>query len=268
MEKAGENTLKRLAKIGDRKYHQRFGEFLVEGVRAVEEAFRAGAEMREIIVRQGDERVGRIADIIARAEQSGLDVWSVSDAQMKKICRTTNSQGVAGGVKIPSKTPADIFGELLQIKTGLILFLDGVQDPGNVGTLVRTAEAFGVKGMILGTGSAGLFNPKTIRSTMGAIFRVPIAELSDRNPADVIKRFKSAGFRAIIGNISEHAIPISNVPRGTKDMLVIGAEASGVDEKLVELADIEAFIPMAGPTESLNASIAGGILMFALAKDL
>ncbi len=266
MQPAGENTIKRLTKIGDRKYQTRYGEFLVEGIRAVEEAFRAGAGVCDLIVRKGDERVGRIATLIDKAEELSVNAWIVSLSEMDKICRTTNSQGIAAGVKVPSKSIGDLFGEMLQIKSGTILFMDAIQDPGNVGTLIRTAEAFGIEAAVLGPGSAGLYNPKTIRSTMGAIFRVSAAEMNDRSAHDTVARFKKAGFRIIASNISERAVPIERLAPHAKNLLIVGSEASGISPELLQIADIEVYIPMTGPTESLNASIAGGILMFEIGK--
>ncbi|MCK5833754.1 23S rRNA (guanosine(2251)-2'-O)-methyltransferase RlmB [bacterium] len=267
MEKIGENTIKRLSKIGDRKYHSRYGEFLVEGLRSVEEAFKAKVEIKDLIIRHGEERVARIAELISAASDKGLSIWSVTSSEMSKICRTVNSQGIAAGVKLSSKTTGDLFGEILQYKTGVVVFLDSVQDPGNVGALIRSAEAFGVGGIILGRGSAGLYNPKTIRSTMGAIFRVPVVEMGDRKPEEIIERFKKAGFRILVANISEKATSLNKTNKFQKNLLVIGSEARGVSKSILSIADTEIYISMSGPTESLNASIAGSIFMYELLKQ-
>ena len=259
--------MKRLSQIGDRKYHIRYGEYLVEGIRAVEEAFRAGAGVRELVVRVGEERAARVAKLIERAEEAGLAVWQVGTSEMGRICRTAHNQGIAAGVALPKKPSGDIFGEMLQYSSGTILLLDGVQDPGNVGTLIRTAEAFGVSGVVLGRGSAGLYNSKTIRSTMGSIFRMVVAEMQDRDTADIVARFGAAGFRTLAANVSDAAIPLWKVPRGKKDLIVVGSEASGVSRSILDSVDIEVLIPMHGPTESLNASIAGSIIMYGLLAD-
>ncbi len=264
METVSKSALKRLSQIGDRKYHSRHGEYLVEGISFVEEAFRARAGVQELVCQAGKGKAARVSRLIELAEEAGAKVWQVGEMEMSRICRTMQNQGVAAGIALNGKSSGDIFGEMLQYSSGTILLLDGVQDPGNVGTMIRTAEAFGIAGIILGHGSAGLYNTKTIRGTMGAIFRMVVAEMQDRKIADIVARFKESGFRALAANVSEAAVPINKILPGKKDILIIGSEAAGISRDTLALVDTEIVIPMPGPTESLNASIAGGIIMFRL----
>jgi len=268
MEKASINTLKRLAQIGDRKYHTRHNEFLIEGVRLIEEAFRAGAPVKEIAVAIGSERKGRIKALINAALANNLPVWQLNAHEMERISRTENNQGIAAGVALPEKLSGDIFGELLQIKKGIILLLDGLQDPGNMGTLIRTAEAFVVNGVILGPGSAGLYNPKTLRSTMGAIFRMPVAEMHDRSITEIVQKFRENAFQIVAADANENSTKLEKGSFEHKVLLIIGQEASGISEGVLDIADIKVAVEMLGPTESLNAAVAGGIIIHHIAREL
>lgn len=258
------NVLKRLSQIGDRKYHQRYGVYLAEGIRFVEEAFRASAEIKELIVEFGAEKHGRVASIIEQAQKNWITVWHVSSNEMERISRTESNQGIAAAIALPKKGPCEVFGDLLQIKSGIILLLDGVQDPGNVGTIIRTSEAFEVGGVVLGPGSAGLFNPKTLRSSMGAVFRVPVAELHDKGTDGIVSRFSRAGFQTATADNGRGSTLLGDCRFADKVLLIIGSEGGGVSDDLLETADLRVEIETPGPTESLNAAIAAGILIYAI----
>ena len=258
------NALKRLSKVGDRRYHERYGEYLIEGIRLVEEAFLAEAEIREIAVEKGSETRGRTRGIIESAEKRGIQIWMADSRDMRRICRTENNQGMAAGVALSSKVPGDIYGELLQIAEGLVVYLDGVQDPGNVGTIIRICEAFAASGIVLGPGSAGLYNPKTIRATMGAIFRVPTAEMHLKKGMEIISNFKENGFAVYTANDSEGSVRVDEITIPNKLLLIIGREGSGVSMDLIRESNKSVHIYTPGPTESLNAAVASGILMYAL----
>jgi len=260
------NALKRLTQIGDRKYHQRHGEFLAEGIRIIEEAFFAGVEIKEIVVEFGAEKHGRIAAIIEQAQSSWITVWQASAIEMERISRTESNQGIAAGIVPPKKGPGDIYGDLLQVKIGIVLYLDGIQNPGNVGTIIRTAEAFRLEGVILGPGCAGLFNTKTLRSTMGAIFRVPVAELHDIESSKIIRRFRDEDFQVVAADNGPGSTPLRECLFSDKILLIIGNEGGGISPEILEIANLKAEIPTPGPTESLNAAVATGILIYAITR--
>ena len=258
------NALKRLSQIGDRKYHQRYGGYLAEGVRFVEEAFLADTEVKEIVVEFGAEKHGRVASIIEKAHEKWITTWHANSNEMKRISRTENNQGIAAVIALPKKGPGDIYGDLLQVKLGTVVFLDGVQDPGNVGTIIRTSEAFGVHGVILGPESAGLYNTKTLRSSMGAVFRVPIAELHGKPALEIVSRFAREGFRIIAADNGRGSTLLRDCRFGDKNLLIIGSEGAGISPELLDIADIRVEIDTPGPTESLNAAIAAGILIYSI----
>jgi len=258
--------LKKFSQIGDRKFHKRYNSYLVEGVRLVEEAFIAAAPIQALVILKGYEKRGRIKALLTNAHKMGIPVYGVIKRDMERISRTENNQGIAASISYPSKIAGDYLGEMLQIENGLVLMLDGVQDPGNVGTIIRTADAFDIEGIILGPGSAGLYNGKTIRATMGSLFRLPIAEFQNRNSLDIALKFKEHGFAIISSDIGENPESIYNLSPKGKMLVIIGSEASGVSKGLLEISNHRLHIPMKGDAESLNAAIATGIILFHFSK--
>lgn len=258
------SALKRLKKIGDRKYHERYGAYLAEGVRFVEEAFIADADIAELVVEFGAERHGRIAPLIEQAHKKWITTWHASANEMKQISRTEHNQGIAAAIKLPKKTSGDIFGDLLQVKIGTVVFLDGLQDPGNVGTIIRACEAFGIDGVVLGPGSAGLYNSKTLRSTMGAIFRVPVAEMHGKPTDEIVAKFTREKFQIIVADNGRGSTLLRDCRFADKTLLVIGSEGSGVSLEVLDIADIRVEIDTPGPTESLNAAVAAGIIIYSI----
>ncbi len=257
-------ALKRLSKIGDRKYHDRYGSYLAEGIRFVEEAFIADVDIKELVVEFGAERHGRIAPLIEQAHERWITVWHANAGEMKKISRTENNQGIAAAIALPKKTSGDIYGDLLQVKIGAVVYLDGLQDPGNVGTIIRACEAFGIDGAILGSGTAGLFNPKTLRSTMGAIFRVPVAEMHDRSGEEIVSKFAGGGFQIVAADNGRGSTLLRDCRFGDRILLIIGSEGAGISPGILDLADIKVEIDTPGPTESLNAAVAAGIVIYSI----
>lgn len=143
-----------------------------------------------------------------------------------------------------------------------LLILNGIQDPGNLGTMVRTAEAAGVSGIIMDRQCADIFNPKVIRSTMGSIFRVPFV-VSD-NLADTVKELKQSGVKMVAAHLKGEELSLENRKKSERLGIMIGNEGAGLSEELSLLADYRVRIPMKGKVESLNAAISAALLMYLL----
>lgn len=140
----------------------------------------------------------------------------------------------------------------------IIVALDDVQDPGNLGTILRTVDSIGLTQILVSKGTADAYNPKVVRSTMGAIFRVKIIECEDLK--QTLKEIKKHKFKVVVSSLqTENSIYDINY---NKKVIVIGNEANGVEEPIQELADEKIKIPMLGKTESLNASVATGIILY------
>lgn len=178
----------------------------------------------------------------------------VSDRVFESVSDTKTPQGVLCLVKRRTYGLSDILP-----KNPFVLLLEDIQDPGNLGTIFRTAEAAGVTGIFMSSKTADLYNPKTIRSTMGSIFRVPHLTFGD--PAPVLAELKKRGVRTFAAELSGTLDYTSADYRGGCAFF-IGNEGNGLSAGLSRAADCQVRIPMAGQVESLNAAVAAAILMF------
>ena len=170
----------------------------------------------------------------------------VTEEIIKKITDVTTSQGIVAVCEIP---------QYKEFKKDKILFLDRVQDPGNVGTIIRTADAFGFDAVFLSKGCADVYSPKVVRSTMGSIFHLPVIQ-------DVtVEEVKSIG-NMVYSSTLEKAEFLEKIEIPKKFTLVIGNEGNGISEEVKSITDKFVKIKMNGSAESLNASIAAGILMY------
>lgn len=143
-----------------------------------------------------------------------------------------------------------------------VLLLDGLQDPGNLGTILRTAEAFALGAVVLCEGCADPFSPKVVRSTMGAVFRLPCVQLP---LADALALLKTAGLPVYATALHEDSVPLSSVSLG-RAAVIIGSEGRGVSESALRLSDRRVIIPMHGRAESLNAGVAAAIVIYEMTK--
>ena len=168
------------------------------------------------------------------------------------ISDVTTPQGVLAVIEKKKGT------EQIDYNDDIIVALDGIQDPGNLGTILRTVDSANLKQIILSKNSADPYNPKVVRSTMGAIFRVNIIEAE--NLAEILKEIKKHSFDVVVTSL-ETEESIYNLEYKNK-IIVIGNEANGVSKEIQEIADKKVKIPMLGKTESLNASVATGIMVY------
>lgn len=225
------------------------GVFLAEGPNLVEEALRSPIRIEELITTPaGTEKFPGLLRAGAAVSHT-----TVKDHVMRSFCDSTSPQDIAAVCRIPDP-PA------LPDAPGRFLVLDGVQDPGNVGNMVRTAEAAGIDLVFFGAGCADPWNPKTVRGSQGSLFRVPIIQMET---FEAIGALRTAGTR-IIASAMEGS-DYRTAPRGEPFGLVIGSEGSGLDPIILDASDIVVCLPMKGQLDSLSAPIAGALLMYYLA---
>lgn len=247
--------------------------FVVEGIKLVDEALEYG-NVLDIIVSEslyheivsGDlTRNGLLSDngkhIIKQVKQ-GTSLTVVSDAVFKSVSETITPQGILAEVEMPKhRLLEENFLEIAYEKTGKIklLILEDTADPGNLGTIMRTAEAAGVTGVIIGKGTVDIFNPKVVRSTMGSIFRLPFAYVDDLKAVILGLKRDGISFYAthLKGKESYRDISYSD-----KAGILIGNEARGLSDEIANLADTYVIIPMQGKVESLNAAVAAALMMY------
>lgn len=204
------------------------------------------------------ESVAGDTELMSRAE--GFPCEVVSDSVFRQMSDTQTPQGILTLLKKPSYTEEDIWGSQAadQIHP-LVMVLEDLQDPGNVGTIIRTAEGAGVTGIIMSRGTADIFNPKTIRSTMGSVYRMPFLIVDDA--VAFVKRLKERGICTYAAHLhGVHSYREEDYTGGTA--FLIGNEGNGLTDDMAEAAQCLIRIPMEGKVESLNAAIASAVLMY------
>lgn len=201
--------------------------------------------------------LGRVYEKVIECEKSGIPVETVTGEVFRKASDTETPQGILCVVGMPSYN----LSKLLQ--GGNLLVLEDIQDPGNLGTMIRTGEGAGIAGIVLSKGCVDIFNPKTIRSTMGSLFRVPFVYVEDIIQAvrEIKKSGKTVYAAHLKGKESYDEICYEN-----DSVFLIGNEGNGLSDSLSNEADKYLIIPMGGKLESLNASIAAAILMYQARK--
>lgn len=236
--------VKQWKKLHTKKHRQSAQQFIIEGEHLLEEAYKSGWEIETIIVVEK-------AIVPGWAEQ--IPQVLVSRQVFREISQTETPQGISAVVHM--QKPQPITGDY-------ILLLDAVQDPGNVGTMIRTADAAGFSGVIIGTGSVDLYNDKVIRASQGSIFHIPVVQ---GDLANHISNLKKADF-TIVASALEQAQPLPNISRLARMALIVGNEGAGIHPEILTTADTIVKIPIYGRAESLNVSVAAGILMYSLRK--
>ena len=243
--------VKHIRKLKDKKFRDENNEYVVDGVRLVEEAVKENAKIKQRIVCEDTTKTYEIPTHIM-LEIAKYECIYVSDKVFNLITQVTNPQGI---MAIIEKDTANVQIDYTQ---DIIVTLDDVQDPGNLGTILRTVDSIGLNQIIVSKGTADAFNAKVVRSTMGAIFRIKIIEVEDL--AKAIKDMKKHHFKLMVTSLqTDNSIYDINF---NKKIIVIGNEANGVSKEIQEMADEKAKIPMLGRTESLNASVATGVVLY------
>ncbi len=240
-------VIKNIRKLKDKKYRDETDTFLIEGIKIIEEAIEENADIKKIIVcNEFNENFS--GDLLYKIAK--YDVIYVPKNIFKLLTDVTNPQGILAVVSKNKKENIDYSQEFF-------LILDNIQDPGNMGTILRTADSINLNQIIVSKGSADCYNPKVVRSTMGAIFRVKVFE------CDLVKTIKDLK-KHQIKILATDLIADENIYNAQykKSAVVIGNEANGVSEEVLKLADKRIKIPMIGRTESLNAGVATGIILY------
>lgn len=230
------------------------GLFVIEGLRFCREAVLSGADIHTVLMT--DEFYNSHladADFIC---STCSDVKIVSEAISKKLSDTVNSQGVFCICAIPD--------ENLELYGKKYIALENLQDPGNIGTIIRTAEAFGIDGVIIVGSCADVYSPKVLRSTMGTIFRMPIFRFSDIKIAN--EQFEKAELNVYGAVLDKNSALLSQTKLKEKSVCLIGNEANGLSSCAKEICSEFLIIDMPGNAESLNAAVAASVIMWEMIK--
>lgn len=233
--------------------------FIIEGIKMIEEAIDNSYPVKNIIytdqflkTKDGENFFERIKDLD--------NTIYVPNNIFKEISDTENPQGILGIAKLEYEN----LNEIYKKERPFLLFLDEVQDPGNMGTIIRTADAFNADGIIITEGCVDPYNPKVVRATMGSIFRVPLYYISDG--IHELKNLKDMNIR-VYSTALTGSIPIYETDFQKGFVLIIGNESNGVRKEIFSLSDKLIKIPMPGKAESLNAGVAASIIMYEVMKQ-
>ena len=247
--------IKHIKKLKEKKYRDEYSEFIIEGIKLVKEAIQEKQNITQIVICDDCEKNLKLTkeEMYEIAKNNCIYVT-------KKIFETltdvNSPQGILAIVKKP-KINKEINQEI-NYNEDIIVALDDIQDPGNLGTILRTIDSIGLKQIILSKNTADCYNPKVVRSTMGAIFRIKIIQSEDLE--ETLKEIQKHKFEIVVSHLKTNN-SIYDLNYKNK-VIVIGNEANGVEEKIVKIADKKIKIPMLGKTESLNASVATGIILY------
>ena len=231
--------------------------FLAEGPKMFGEA--PLSWIREVFVTEtAVEKLKANRELLRKLGQVAFE--EVSDEVMKKMADTQTPQGILTVLRSPSYDLED----LLAKKDGLFIILEDLQDPGNLGTIMRTSEGAGVTAVIMNKKTVDIFNPKVIRSTMGSVFRMKFAYVDIDS---VFNSFRSKNIETYALALDKKAQAYDKYDYKKPSAFVIGNEGNGLKESTVKACDNVAFIPMCGSVESLNASVAASLMMYEIFRQ-
>ena len=295
-------TIKEIKKLKESKYRKE--KFIVEGFKMLQEAVNEGADIEIVVVKTGNkellENVNKLLGRLNQSYETGNELLAykyvkrlpriieVTENVFMQLTDVKTPQGVLAVIRKNVEDNVSDFEDenenenendvlkvgvnsrkidcLSKINTGAdyILAVDGVQDPGNLGTIIRTADSANLKQILVSKDTVDAYSPKVIRSTMGSIYRVKIVECE--NLADVLNELKKHKFQIVSTSLdTENSIYDIDY---RKKVVVIGNEGNGVSKEIQDLSDYKVKIPMLGKTESLNASVATGIMIYEYVRQM
>ncbi|HEX9025633.1 MAG TPA: RNA methyltransferase [Clostridium sp.] len=243
------NLFKHTKKLKDRKNRNKSSKYIIEGFRLVQEAFKAKVDIDYLIVTE--DVIGKIDQFLLDYMTEDIKIYKINMNLFKELVSTENPQGILAVINMNIKP--------LKPNGNFYLICDKLQDPGNLGTIIRTSHAAGVEGIILTKGTVDIYNEKTIRSTMGSIFYIPIHY--DDDNLSLVKSLKEEGFNLVVTSLDTDKDFFDIDLRG-KVLLTVGNEGNGVSGEVLDIADTKVKIPMPGNAESLNVAIATSVIMY------
>lgn len=251
--------IKDIRSLSKKKYRWNNKSYIIEGIKLVEEALDNKVILKYIIFSQSLFKANNGKDLFARLENF-QNLIEVDESIFKTLSDTDNPQGVLG---VAQFTCSD-YKDLLYKEDISLIYLDAIRDPGNLGTIIRSADAFNIKGIIMGQGSVDPYNPKVVRAGMGSLFRVPL--YFDNNNYEILRDLKAQQYKIyttyLKGSTENYKIDYNG-----NYIIVIGNESAGVRDEIVNISDALIKIPIPGSAESLNAGVASSILMYELVRQ-
>lgn len=253
------NVFKEAKSLKQKKFREITESYLIEGIRFVEEAIKEGIQIKCFFMTDKLMTLNGGDTLIAKMNLTKIDVYEITEKMMGELCDTENPQGVVAVISMKKTLLESIIKP-----QGAYLVLEGLQDPGNMGTIIRTADAANFDGVITLKGCVDVYNSKVLRSTMGSIFHVPLAiGIDSEELITILNQNKIKLFATHLdGKCSYFEAPMSD-----GGAIIIGNEANGLSEEMAQKADVLVKIPMPGRAESLNASVAAALMMYEMVRQ-
>lgn len=246
------STVKQYRKLSSsRKEREQSGLFVMEGARLCADAAQSSIAVQILLITEDAMRYPEAELLMQKAERC----YTVSNDLARHISDTEHPQGIFTIAKLPQQQNA-------LPQKGKFILLDDLQDPGNLGTILRTAEALGIDAVVLSAHCPDLYSPKVIRSTMGSAFRQNCIRVPDL--AEAIQSWKNSGMQCFAATLTPAAMPLQKLPQSDFCGIVIGNEGNGVSQEVIAACSGEVYIPMQGSAESLNAAVAATLCMWEL----
>lgn len=248
------NEIKQFASLKQKKFRLEHGKYLIEGFHLIEECLCSPHELEYIILRNDVDLQGH-TEILEKIAQNKTIVEPLPEKLFNKLVDTESSQGIVGVVKRPEFKRSDL-------NSDLIIALDKVSDPGNLGTIIRTAYWFGVDQILFSEGCADPYNPKVVRSTQGGIFHCNITE--DAELAVELKELETKGYSVYLFTLdSERSLSqVTQSAKSDKSVIVFGSEAHGISQEIIGQGFEKVKIEGYSASESLNVAISAGIALY------
>ncbi len=250
-------TYKMAEQLKSKKYRDKLNKYLIEGENLLAEAVKNNVPVEVVFVKEGVDFFNKDWNSLEDIKNAVMDKLVVLDKNLfDKISETEQSQGI---IAVVEKRKIELDECLANGEKGNYIVLDRLQDPGNIGTLIRTADGAGFKAVIVLKGSGDVYSSKVVRSATGSLFRIPIILLD--TVSDLVD-FVNKRNKKLVATSLDTDLFYYEVDLRENVAIIIGNEGNGISEELMNKADIRVKIPMVGNIESLNASVAGGILMY------
>ena len=260
-------TVKRICSLTEKKNRRREGLFRFDGIKLLEEAVKDGLELVYVALRMpmGERTEERVQALLEKGALDESVLLPVSEAVFEKMTEEKSPEGVLCVAKLPAELhqspAADALGELT-CQGEKLLILESVRDPGNLGTVLRSADALGIDRLILTEDCADLYHPRTVRAAMGALFRLPTLTVPTEELPRYIALLRETGRRLYAAALHTDALTVGELLLREGDGFVIGNEGHGLSEAVIAACDGAAVIPMREGAESLNAAAAAAVCIW------
>ena len=253
--------IKHIKRLKEKKYRDETNEFIIEGINLIKEAIEENVNIKQIVICDNCQNTNIIPKELMY-EIAKHECIYITEKLFNSITNVNTPQGILAIIKKEGKCNNE--EDEIDYTQEIILALDNIQDPGNLGTILRTADSVGLKQILVSKDTADCYNPKVVRSTMGAIFRIKIIECE--NLEQTLKKVKKHKFSVVSTSLQTDK-SIYDI-KYNKKVIVIGNESNGVGKEIQKMSDEKVKIPMLGKTESLNAAVATGVILYEYVRQM